>query len=181
MRAVATGGLDAVRVDPLARQLGVTRGSFYWHFADREALLKATLDCWEARSAERFKQRFEGPTDPAERLERGIRRGLGDEIRPRLLPALLARSDHPLVKPVLRRFIKTRTDIAVEACQALGLTPEAARRRALVSFAVYLGWLDLHCGLAENLPELDGGPDAAAFIDEVVRLLLPERPMPGTP
>jgi AcrR family transcriptional regulator len=36
-------GIDAVRVDPLARQLEVTRGSFYWHFKDRESLLVSVL------------------------------------------------------------------------------------------------------------------------------------------
>ena len=36
--ALAEGGIEAVRIDPLAKQLGVTRGSFYWHFTDRAAL-----------------------------------------------------------------------------------------------------------------------------------------------
>src|SRR5438128_10889157 len=40
-------GPDAVRVEPLARGLGVTKGSFYWHFKDRNALLEALLREWE--------------------------------------------------------------------------------------------------------------------------------------
>src|SRR5688572_23444507 len=47
--AMAAGGVDAVAVEPLARSLGVTKGSFYWHFANREALIKAALDLWEQR------------------------------------------------------------------------------------------------------------------------------------
>lgn len=39
--------IDGVRVDALARQLGVTRGSFYWHFADREDLLQRLLQSWK--------------------------------------------------------------------------------------------------------------------------------------
>src|SRR4051812_19567709 len=46
--ALHRGGPDAVRVEPLAAALGVTKGSFYWHFADRTALLEALLDEWEA-------------------------------------------------------------------------------------------------------------------------------------
>ena len=38
LRALAAGGPDAVRIEPLAQALGVTRGGFYWHFADRRAL-----------------------------------------------------------------------------------------------------------------------------------------------
>lgn len=42
-----TGGPAAVRIEPLAEQLGVTKGSFYWHFADRGALLEALVREWE--------------------------------------------------------------------------------------------------------------------------------------
>src|ERR1700752_4501508 len=44
--ALAEGGIDAVRVEPLAKALGITKGSFYWHFADRRALLDAMLQSW---------------------------------------------------------------------------------------------------------------------------------------
>ena len=47
LRALSLGGPDAVRVEVLAKQLGVTKGGFYWHFRDRQALLDAMLDTWE--------------------------------------------------------------------------------------------------------------------------------------
>ena len=47
LRALAAGGPDAVRIEVLARDLGVTKGGFYWHFDDREALLGDMLDAWE--------------------------------------------------------------------------------------------------------------------------------------
>ena len=47
LRVLAAGGPDAVRIEPLARTLGVTRGGFYWHFQGRRALLDAMLDTWE--------------------------------------------------------------------------------------------------------------------------------------
>ena len=46
-RALLTGGPEGVRVEPLAALLGVTKGSFYWHFVDRQALLDALLVEWE--------------------------------------------------------------------------------------------------------------------------------------
>ena len=45
--ALLRGGAEAVRVEPLARALGVTKGSFYWHFADRTELLEALIREWE--------------------------------------------------------------------------------------------------------------------------------------
>lgn len=50
LKALAADGVDAVRVERLAVGLGVTKGSFYWHFADRSALLDAVLAAWRARA-----------------------------------------------------------------------------------------------------------------------------------
>lgn len=47
---LVTAGVDAVKVMPLAQMLGLSRTSFYWHFKDREALLAALLDRWEAQN-----------------------------------------------------------------------------------------------------------------------------------
>jgi AcrR family transcriptional regulator len=46
-RRLATSGIDAVRVEVLATDLGVTKGSFYWHFKDRPDLLETVLHEWE--------------------------------------------------------------------------------------------------------------------------------------
>jgi AcrR family transcriptional regulator len=50
LRALASQGIDAVRVERLAEALGVTKGSFYWHFKNRGALLEALLETWQARA-----------------------------------------------------------------------------------------------------------------------------------
>src|SRR6202050_3414980 len=52
LRALAAGGPGAVRIEPLAQALGVTRGGFYWHFEDRRALLEEMLDTWERATTE---------------------------------------------------------------------------------------------------------------------------------
>jgi AcrR family transcriptional regulator len=59
LRALAAGGLDAVRIEPLARALGVTKGGFYWHFDDRRALLEEMLDAWEQVSVDEVIDRVE--------------------------------------------------------------------------------------------------------------------------
>ena len=60
LRALAAGRPDAVRVEPLAKALGVTRGGFYWHFADRRALLDEMLDTWERATIDEVIERVEG-------------------------------------------------------------------------------------------------------------------------
>jgi AcrR family transcriptional regulator len=69
LRALANGGPDAIRIEPLAQALGVTKGGFYWHFADRGALLGEVLDAWEQANL----------TDVIERVERD-----GGDARTRL-------------------------------------------------------------------------------------------------
>src|SRR5258706_13627413 len=61
-------GLSAVGVEPLARRLGVTKGSFYWHFPSREALLTAALEHWESVEQETVFGKLEAIPDPRERL-----------------------------------------------------------------------------------------------------------------
>ena len=58
-RALAAGGPDAVRVDVLAKDLGVTRGGFYWQFGSRQALLEALLEAWERTSVDEVIARIE--------------------------------------------------------------------------------------------------------------------------
>src|SRR6266702_3197870 len=59
LRALAAGGPDAVRIELLARALGVTRGGFYWHFDDRRGLLEEILDTWERVSVDEGIERDE--------------------------------------------------------------------------------------------------------------------------
>ena len=59
LAALAAGGPDAVRIEPLAKELGVTKGGFYWHFDDRGALLDEMLDEWERASIDEVIERVE--------------------------------------------------------------------------------------------------------------------------
>jgi AcrR family transcriptional regulator len=59
LRALAAGGPDAVRVEVLARALGVSKGGFYGYFGSRPALLDAILDAWERVSVDRVIERIE--------------------------------------------------------------------------------------------------------------------------
>jgi len=60
LRALAAGGPDAVRIETLARALGVTKGGFYWHFEDRRALFDEMLDDWERLGVDEVIERLEG-------------------------------------------------------------------------------------------------------------------------
>lgn len=70
LQALAAGGPDAVRVEALATSLGVSKGGFYWHFADRQALLEELLDSWEQSGTEDVIARVDEPeSDPRAKLQ----------------------------------------------------------------------------------------------------------------
>jgi AcrR family transcriptional regulator len=70
LQALATGGPGAVRVEALAARLGVSKGGFYWHFKDRQALLEEMLDTWEKAVVEDVIASVESrPTDPRAKLQ----------------------------------------------------------------------------------------------------------------
>ena len=65
---IAEQGVAAVAVEPLARRLGVTKGSFYWHFPSRDALLQAALERWELVEEKDVFGILEVVPDPTQRL-----------------------------------------------------------------------------------------------------------------
>jgi len=82
LKALARGGIDRVRVESLAKNLGVTKGSFYWHFKDREQFLDELLNFWAEQSTQTVIANPSYPTDSTARVravaEDIIRRDLGD-------------------------------------------------------------------------------------------------------
>jgi len=65
-------GVDGVRIDVLAKRLGVTRGSFYWHFRDRDHLLDAMLMAWRDAATDQVVERFDQRHDSADALMREL-------------------------------------------------------------------------------------------------------------
>ncbi|WP_157009318.1 TetR/AcrR family transcriptional regulator [Agromyces laixinhei] len=153
LEALAEGGVSAVRVDVLARRLGMTRGSFYWHFADRDALVAAALEQWERDTTETIDEVGSIP-DPAERLRALLSKALDGAALSRLEPALVAHASDPAVSSVVHRVTERRVSVLAEAYGQLGHPAPVARQEALVAYAAYMGWLHLRSAAPEVLPEL---------------------------
>ena len=133
--ALARGGLAAVAVEPLAKALGATKGSFYWHFADRKALLEATLELWERRDTERVIAAIDETQDVETRL-RNLLRLAFTSVRDgsaggagTVELALQASAAHPLVAPTLERVTKRRLALLTRLYTELGLSRARARDR----------------------------------------------------
>jgi AcrR family transcriptional regulator len=154
--ALERGGLAAVAVEPLARDLGVTKGSFYWHFKNRRELIAATVARWEAQHVDAPLTALAGVEDPRERL-----RGLlvrASSKPPSIFIALLDAVDEPLVSAAVERAARERVAFMAKAFGELGMTKAKARRQALLAYATYVG----QAHLARDAPEVLGDPEALA-------------------
>ncbi|MEU8773356.1 TetR/AcrR family transcriptional regulator [Streptomyces sp. NPDC048606] len=180
LAALARGGVAAVAVDVLAKELAVTRGSFYWHFKNREALLVAALEAWERLATGQIIEDVDAEPDPLVRARKLFALALGDEEIAGLEPAIVAQVDHPTVAAVLDRVTRTRLDYLTRVFADLGLPDADARRRALAAYAAYLGWIELRRAVPRAAPEtLTDGEGAREALDHLVELLvagLPHHP-----
>ncbi len=167
---IAAQGVAAVAVEALARQLGVTKGSFYWHFPTREALLKAALERWERQDTDHVFGQVEPIVDPRERLRELFRR-TGYEARSHVIYAALLRAlDHPIVQPVMERVSQRRMDLLARAYRQVDMDPSQASHRARLAYAAYVGFLQLTLQL--GMPRLDHA-EFEAYVEHVIATLIP--------
>jgi len=169
--ALRRSGPAAVAVQPLARHLGATKGSFYWHFGARDDLLRASLERWAHTSTDDVIADIEaGDALPAERAKRLFARVTAHSAQYPGELAMLAAVDEPAVVSAVEQVTATRIDYIAGLLRAVGLRPAAARRRAVLAYAAYLG----HAQLAHAVPSaLPDSPRARrALVDEMTAVLL---------
>jgi AcrR family transcriptional regulator len=165
--ALAEHGLDGVKVETLARRLGLTKGSFYWHFRDRRELLDAMLDTWhdgrldDIRSLTRCTPGEEMTqlhhvidTYSVARNQRGIRVELA--VRD------WARHDQR-ARAVVDAVDAVRLDCATALFVGAGITPDEARNRSLLLYAYVFG-----LGMMDGERESRSPPAARAFIAHLI-------------
>jgi AcrR family transcriptional regulator len=170
LATLADSGLGAVAVESLARRLGVTKGSFYWHFATREALIKAALERWEKSDEDIVVAQLDAIADPRERLRELFKRVSREMPSHVIYAALMQSLDHPLVQPVMARVSQRRLDVLTLAYRQAGLDRQQAQHRARLAYSAYTGFLQLMLQL--GLPRLSHD-DFEAYVDHVIATLVP--------
>ncbi|MGI9157552.1 MAG: TetR/AcrR family transcriptional regulator [Marmoricola sp.] len=139
LEVLGEGGLSAIAVEPIAARLGATKGSFYWHFTSREALVKAALERWTQLNTEDVIAQLDQEPDPAVRLRRLFDLVIGSGHVSRAELALLADADDPLVAPVLARATARRVAFIADCYRGMGLRPVESRHRAVLAYTAHIG------------------------------------------
>ena len=172
-------GIDHVRVDVLAQQLNITRGSFYWHFRDREELLRAVLQAWhDASTAQLTKRLVDAREDPRQQLRNVIslpHRGRAAQRAARIELAIRAwaRRDE-MARKALDESDASRLRYHQDIFEALGYGAAEARLRAFVTYG---------CEVAESLLHRQGSPtdrrERQQFLEQLsLQPLQPKAPEP---
>ncbi len=142
LQLIAEKGLRALTVNALAARLGVTKGSFYWHFHGRSELLGAALTRWERATTETIKG-LDAVTDSRRRLELMLDAASQPPRSRSLYAALAQAAEDPVVRQVLNRVASARIAYLETCYSNLGLAPAMARSLAVFAYAAYRGLLQL--------------------------------------
>jgi AcrR family transcriptional regulator len=140
LKALAAGGREAVRIEPLARALGVSRGGFYWHFDDRRALLEAMLDTWERMSVDEVIEHVEREDGDAKAKLRRLSTLAASNDEPLAIDLAVrdwARHDAPVAER-LRRVDNRRMDYLRSLFGAV-CPDEDVEARCLVFYSLWIG------------------------------------------
>ncbi|QIS05556.1 TetR family transcriptional regulator [Nocardia brasiliensis] len=140
LRTLGASGVDAVRIEALAKALGVTKGGFYGYFADRDALLTEMLDTWERESIDDVLDRVESEDDPRVRI---VLAGQLTLSRERLLAIDLAirawaRRDDAVAER-LRRVDNRRMELLRSTIGLFCTDPDEIEARSLLAFCAAIG------------------------------------------
>lgn len=140
LQTLAAGGPDAVRIEVLAKALGVSKGGFYGHFGSRQALLDEMLDAWERASTEDVVRRVEQEGGDARRK---LRRAGLLTFSAELLPIDLAVRDwarrDPAVAERLRRVDNGRMDYLRTLFRTFCDDPDDVEARSTLAFTLLIG------------------------------------------
>ena len=146
LQALARGGPEAIRVEALAAQLGVSKGGFYWHFADRAALLEEMLDSWEQRVVGDVIAQIESEAgEPRAKLQRLFELATfsSADLFPNLLPVELALRDwsrrDDAVAARLHRVDNERMEYLRSLFGPICVDEEDVEARSILAFSLFIG------------------------------------------
>jgi len=137
IKALTKCGFTALKADPLARAMGVSRGSFYWHFADLGAFHAAVLKRWREIAAEEIIAGVEA--DSGEPLKALLRRTFGARLDLERAVRNWAAFD-PAAQGAVRAIDRSRLDYIEALLERRGLSAATAQARAQILYWTFLGF-----------------------------------------
>ena len=161
--------VHGLAVEPLARRMGITKGSFYWHFPTRDALLEQALAGWEEHDSRNLEAALGSFDQPHERLSDFFRRVGKEQLTHEVYRQLCAAAGHPIVRPILQRVTDRRMAYLATAYRELGLQRQAAAAQARLAYTAYMGILPLRS--QEPAPDIESD-EFEEYVEHVIKQLI---------
>jgi len=139
LKALAARGFSALKAEPLAKAMGVSRGSFYWHFADIGAFHAAILAHWRDVAAEAIIADLEAEGDKSRALPLLLRRAFSGKLALEKAVRSWATFDAAARSAVLA-IDRRRLDYVASLLRIAGFDDETARARAQILYWAFLGF-----------------------------------------
>ena len=139
LKALARQGFAALKAEPLARAMGVSRGSFYWHFADIGAFHAAVLKAWREIAAEAIIAYVEAPAGNGDPLIVLLQRVFSEKLALERAVRSWAAFD-PAAKAAVQAIDRRRLDYVAGLIRVRGVSPDAALARAQILYWAFLGY-----------------------------------------
>jgi AcrR family transcriptional regulator len=140
LRTLARQGFTALKAEPLAKAMGVSRGSFYWHFADIGAFRRAILDHWRDVAVERIIADIEALPLGGDALRTLLNRAFGGKP-PLLESAMRSWAAHDAVaRSAVQAVDQRRMDYIENLLTGSGMPTEVARARTQILYWAFLGF-----------------------------------------
>ena len=142
-------------MESLARDIGTTKGSFYWHFSNRGSLVDAVMERWEAEQTEAIISAAEQVGDARGRLSRLFSAVADDWSKRGGEATLYVSAQHEGVGEFVSRVTQRRSDYVTDLLVDLGLGEAEARRRSTIALAAVVGLQQLSVVTSGALSGLD--------------------------
>ncbi len=139
LKTLAERGFTALKAEPLAKALGVSRGSFYWHFADIGAFHTAILKHWREVATEQIIANLEAASDNRDRLPLLLRQAFGGKLALENAVRTWATVD-PAARSAMQAIDRRRLGYIESMLGASGLSPGVARARAQIFYWAFVGF-----------------------------------------
>lgn len=164
LEVIAHQGVGAVAVEPLAKELGVTKGSFYWHFSNRQDLIESALQRWRADDQALIEARIFSQDSPEARLKAWFLLSAEPSQSHLVYATLLADRQHGFVAKVLKEVTLERLGYLQQAYQETGLSEADAKQQSLLAYSVYVGYLHMAKTLHGKLKDSDNIQNYAEYV-----------------
>ena len=139
LKTLAERGFTALKAEPLAKAMGVSRGSFYWHFADIGAFHAAILKHWREVAAEQIIANLEAASDNHDRLPLLLRQAFGGKLALENAVRTWATVD-PAARSAMQAIDRRRLGYIESMLGASRLSPGVARARAQIFYWAFVGF-----------------------------------------